>query len=367
MSTNQNRLFFRIFLGLIVNLLFAGIAIGGDILLNEEIGGEVIIYRISPDGTNLNKIGQGFFPQWSPDGKYISYVEYFKIADPSIVRGLVVIESTGKEIFRISGRIDITSIVRYLWNPNGKGIALVTVFGRHKGSILYYDIATKQIKTLHKIEFQSLDMAFLLTSLEWSSDGKLLLFSSGSALPEGQGFVLIDIEKETVKNLSEVGILPRFMGNKVLFVMGSEIWNINFDGSDKKRLFDAGMPIISLSKIVNDRTILQIDAKSLDQEFPFRLYLLNLDNKMHLKEIGSENHLLLSPSISPDGKKFTAIGMRLRKDGQFVSEEESELGYYIVDISTEKITLLKRFEERNKSEGFWWGVYYGYGNHTSWN
>ncbi len=61
MSINQNqkKLFFRLLLGLITNLLLYGMAVSGDILFHEEIGREAIIYSILPDGSNLKKIGQG--------------------------------------------------------------------------------------------------------------------------------------------------------------------------------------------------------------------------------------------------------------------------------------------------------------------
>lgn len=362
------KLFSRSFLGLIVTLMLSSIAYGGNILLHEEVGNQPIIYNILPDGTNLKKIGQGLSPQWSPDRKFISYIEPMKGTDPTIVKGLAVIEPGGKEVFHIGGTKDITSIIRYRWNPNSKGIALVTVLGRHNGSILYYDIATKQTQTLLKVEFKDLDMAFLETTLEWSPDGRQLLFSSRALLPKGQGVALININDGATKNLSDVGILPRFVGGKVFFVIGSEIWGTNLDGSDKKKLSDIGLPVINSSNAANNKIIFQVDAQKKDKEFPFKLYLLNLDNnRINLIEIGSKNHLLLCPNISPDGNKFTAIGMRLKKDGQFVSEEESELGYYIFNIKTGEVTLLKKFEDRNKGKGFWWGIYAGYGNHTIWN
>ena len=115
------------------------------------------------------------------------------------MRGLVVTEPGGKEVFRIGGTKDITTIVRYRWAPDSNGIALVTVLGRHQGTIAYYDIKTKQLKSLHKVEFKDLDIAFIATTLEWSPDARQILFSSRSLLPKGKGVFLIDIKDGDTK------------------------------------------------------------------------------------------------------------------------------------------------------------------------
>ena len=368
MNVKQSNFFLRFFAGMIANLLLLGMANSSDILFHEKVAEQAIIYRVSSEGTNLKKIGHGLFPQWSPDGEYISYVESFESADSPIMKAFVVIKSIGKEVFRIDAREDMTSILLYSWNPTSKGIALVTVFGRYEGSILYYDIKTKQIKKLHRFGFEDLDMTFITTSLEWTPDGKHLLFSSWGLLPKELGMIQINVDTGIVKNLSDKGRLPRFIEGKVLFTIGTEIWTVNLDGSDKKKIYDTGMPIISLSRAVNNRIILQMESRDLDMKIPFKLYLLNFDkNIINLNEIKPKNYLLLCPNISIDGKKFTAIGMKLKnKEGQLASEEEEELGYYIFDIGTEKVTLLKKFEDSNKDERFLWGIYGGYGNYTSW-
>lgn len=368
MTIVKNKYLLRFFSGLIANLTFFSIANCGDILFHEEVGEQAIIYTVSSEGTNLKKIGKGLFPQWSPDKNYISYVEYIERGDPTFARGLVVIEPSGKEIFRIGGKENPASIIRYSWHPNGKGIALLTVLGRHNGSIRYYDINTKQMRTLQEVEFKDLDMAFIATTLEWSHDGKQILFSSRSLLPKGKGVFLIDIKDGAIKNLSDEGILPRFVSGKVLFMTGSEVWTINLDGSDKKKIADIGVSVISSTTVSNNKIIFQVDAQKIGKEYPFILYLLDLNKKeLNLEEIKSK-YMLLCPNISPDGNKLTAIGMRLKDEkGQFVSEEVANLGYYIFDLRTNAVTLIKRFEDTKKDKGFWWGIYMGYGNHTNWN
>ena len=47
--------------------------------------------------------------------------------------------------------------------------------------------------------------------------------------------------------------------------------------------------------------------------------------------------------------------MRLKDEkGQFVSEEEANLGYYIFDLETQQVKLLKIFEDGKRGKGFWW-------------
>ena len=145
MQSGYNKLFSRILSGVMVNLFLFSIAQSGDILFHEEEADhKSIVYRISPEGTDHIKIAEGLFPQWSPDKKYISYV---KGIDPTIIGGLIIIEPSGKEIARINAGKEMTSIVRYSWNPNSNGIALVTTAGRHDASVIYYDIKTRQMKT----------------------------------------------------------------------------------------------------------------------------------------------------------------------------------------------------------------------------
>jgi len=270
----------------------------------------------------------------------------------------------GREMLRIKKLRETGSIIRYCWHPKGKSIAFATVFGRHIGSVSNYHLETKSIQTLHEFACKDLDEALIATTLGWSPDGEQLLFSVGSVVSKGQGIALIDPKKGTAKTLSDVGALPRFRGkDRVLFVIGSEIWTIYTDGSNKRKLLDADLPILNSSEAVDEKMILQVKGRDVRGELPFSLFLLDLQ-KERLEEIKAENYLLLCPRISPDGDKFTAVGLKL-KNGELVSEEEAESGYYVYDLKTREVTLLKRFEP-GKGEGFWFGVYLGYGNHTSW-
>ena len=354
----ENKIFLKLFSILILSLFFYGITHAGDILFHEEVGQQAVIYRLSPNGTGLRKIGKGLFPKWSPDGRYISYIG----AGSRDTGEFIVADLKDKEIFRIKNIREMGGVVRYSWNPKGKSIAFVTVFGRHNGSVSIYDIKTKSIRILHDFGCRDLDEALMATTLEWSPDGEQLLFSSGSILSKGQGVVLINAKKGTVKRLSNEGALPRFTDrDRLLFVIGSEIWTTYTDGSNKRKLLDVGMLILNSSKAVNNKIILQLMEKGKREEV--KLFLFDVKN-IELEKLKAENYLLLCPKISYDGKKITAVGVK-SKYGELDTSEEAEPGYYVFDLIKGEVTLLKRFEP-GKSNGFWFGVYFGYGNHTSW-
>lgn len=351
----ENKIVLKFLLGLIINLSLLDIVYSSDILFHEQTGGETIIYKVSPDGTGLRKIGNGFSPQWSPDNKFITYI------DPKTFGEFVFKDSGGKESFRIKEKEleNVGSIIQYAWNPKSESIAFVSVYGRHKGVVSCFNLKTKKIKPLHKIEFDDLDVAIISTTLEWSSDGELLLFS------KEQGITLIDSKNETVTKILDIGTLPRFIEkDRILFIIGSEIWTINIDGSNKKKLFDTGTSVMNTSKVVNKKILLQLEVKNLFGELPSKMLLLDLSNN-RAKEVTLGKYLFLCPNIAPDGIKFTSFGMKL-KNGELVSGQYVESGYYVFDLETEKVTVLKK-SEAYKNGGFWSGIYLNCGSHPSWN
>jgi dipeptidyl aminopeptidase/acylaminoacyl peptidase len=322
-------------------------AYGADILIHDGGIDKGVIYSVSPDGSNLKKIGDGIFPQWSPDRKLISYIR----ADTACeCMNLIVVNKEGKEVFNVSEPIDKGIIMYHTWDPKGEGIAFIR-YGP-ESSVARYNIKTRRIKTLHTVKFESAQEALLSTTLEWSPDGERLLFSPGY-INRLRDVDLIDLKKGTVNKLIDVGLFPRFISKeKVLFVINSEIWSINIDGSDKRKLHDTGIPILSVTKESRQKIIFLAKPKDLPGEPPLRLFLLNLENNK-LEEIKTQGYAFMSPEISPDGSKFATIGSKLR-DG----EAEDEADFYVFDLKTQKITFLKKVEA-SKSREF--GLYILFG------
>jgi len=325
----ENKVSLKHFCVLLLGLLISGKAYGGDILIQEGELGQSVIYSVSPNRSNLKKIGDGIFPQWSPDRKYISYIK-FGIKNTELV---VTSVREGKEIFNLSQPIDKGVIMYHTWNPKGDGIAFIS-FGP-ESSVSYYDYKTKDIRTLYKVEFRSSQDA-LFATLEWSPDGERLLFSPSYTSME-KGLYLIDFKKGTVKKLIEA-VFPRFISKeRILVVVNSDVWTINSDGSDKRKIHDFRAPVLNVTKESRRKIIFVVKPQDLHGEPPCRLFLLNLESS-RFEEINTQGYVFFSPAISSDGNKFAAIGSK-SKDGETIDE-----GYYVYDLKTQKTTLLKKIE-----------------------
>ncbi len=352
------RVHFVILAALVPSLSFFEVTFGGDLLFNEEIEEKAVIYKVSPDGSSLRKIGRGLFPEWVPGQDFISYIELKPLGE------LVVADPEGKEVFRVKEIRNMENILAYSWSPRGKGVVLAASFGRKECFVSYYDMETKKLKRLHRTEVEDLDEALLTTTLEWLPDGERLLFSTAGLL-KGGAMALIDAKKEIVQVVAHEGRSPRyFESDKIVFSLGTEVWLVGTDGRDKKKLITTRAPISYLSNIQGRKVILQTLEMNRSKELPSQLLLLDLESN-RLEEIKTRDHALFCPRFSPDGRKFTAIGLPL-KNGQSGAKEELKPGYYVFDLVNKRTALLKRFDFFG-GEGYWLGVYFaGFGNHIQW-
>ena len=329
----ENKVLLKHFCVLLLGLLISGKAYGGDILIQEGELGQSVIYRVSPNGSNLKKIGDGILPQWSPDRKYISYIK-FGTENAKLV---VTSASEGKEIFNVSQPLDKGVMMFHAWNPKGDGIAFVS-FGP-ASSVSYYDSKTKVIRTLYRVDLRNSEDA-LFSTLEWSPDGDKILFSPSytSKGKEAYSAYLIDCRKRTAMKLIEAGLFPRFIGKeRILLVVNSEVWTIISDGSDKRKIHDFTAPVLDVTKESKGKIIFVVKPQDLPGNPLSRLFLLNLESN-RFEEINTQGYVFLSPAISSDGNKFAAIGSKWK------GGEPTDEGYYVYDLKTQKKTLLKKIE-----------------------
>ncbi len=326
----ENKVLLKHFFVLLLSLLISGKALGGDILIQEGEIGQSVIYRVSPNGSNLKKIGDGIFPQWSPDRKYISYIKFGTENTELVVTSV----REGKEIFNVSQPMDKGVMMYHAWNPKGDGIAFIN-FGP-ASSVSYYDSKTKVIRTLYTVEFRSSEDA-LFSTLEWSPSGDRILFSPSytSKGKEVYSAHLIDCRKGTVKTLSEAGLFPRFIGKeRILVSVKSEVWTISSDGGGKRKIHDFTAPVIDVTKESKGKMIFVVKPQDPPGSPSSQLFLLDFESN-RFQEINTHGYIFVSPAISSDGNQFAAIGAKWK--GQKLSDE----GYYVDDLKTQKTTLLK--------------------------
>jgi dipeptidyl aminopeptidase/acylaminoacyl peptidase len=114
--------------------------------------GSDVTYLADSNGTNSPLPGTGNELTWSPDGKTIAFVS--STPDPSAA------EASG----------DPMVITRYLYKPDA-GEGMTRFNDNQRPHIFAIDLATKQVRQLTKGEFDE-------HSIDWSPDGKKILFGS---------------------------------------------------------------------------------------------------------------------------------------------------------------------------------------------
>lgn len=371
----QGKLYIMVLFGILfATQSFSNVIYANDIMFHEFIDEQAVMYRVNSNGSNLTNIGYGMFPQCSPDKKFISYVELRpKISGqqlfPADLGQLIVENKKEKKIIRIKGSSKMGNLhyqhftIRHCWHPNSKSIAFVAILGPSgDGFIYYYSIKTQETKVIKRFRYKAFSDALWGTTLRWSPDGKYLAFScpgEPNKPMNWQLFSLTNFQKEVSAALTIEGRLPRFIDSgRILFIKQSAIWTVHTDGTKIKKLLELSSTIMSSTRVVNNKIILQIQSNDKSSEFPFNLYLVDIKTK-RLENIKVEDYYFLCPKMSPDGTKITVFGLKPRR-------EEPDIGYYVYNLENRQTSLLKKLIY-NDDKGFWWGLYTGYGNSTSWN
>jgi Tol biopolymer transport system component len=147
------------------------------------------VYVIDADGTNQQKLGDGDTPTWSPDSTQLAFTS----TEPGV--GIQVVDVTGALRYTIAG-------ITPHWSPQGTHIAFLTRFqGGERASMMIVEANGAHPQTLVE------DIPWW-TDLQWSPDGRWMVFTNGLTLHPEQAWISI----------------------------------INIDGSDRTRLADGSQP-----------------------------------------------------------------------------------------------------------------------------
>lgn len=240
---------------------------------------EYDVYIMNADGSNQMNITNNdvvdYSPTWSPDGSKIAFISnrYRQVYFP-----IFVVNADGSSEKRLT-KEKIMSMPPFCWSPDGSKI--VFCCGDYEGEPSW---------EIYVINADGSNMTILTDDKKenvcpvWSPDGSKIAFLSGSS----------DFEEED---------------NEIYIFVNGDIYVMNADGSDKKRITDYSTKNTSLRDI-----LWSPDGKKIAYEYWYvnvenheicmDLYIMNPDgsNQICLKKFTTEGNVTYI--WSPDGSKI---------------------------------------------------------------
>ena len=234
--------------------------------------------------------GRSSMPQWSPDGKYMSYRALFE-SDPS---SYVIIKPTkGGEPKKIKYELPIRPVGgSYRWLPDGSGIGFL-YWDADKN--IYFSRLDPETGEWHTKQVPTGDFQGNMMNLAWSGDGKAFFYTNIGTPGQESGIV-----KHELETGSESYVLRNEKGDSLSY----EWWNLKMSPDCKTLAVKWG----------NSISLLDIGTGKLDQIIP------------------DEKYVLLSPVWSHDGKNLLVKGPSKKGD------ETNEL--FIISLADRTCTSL---------------------------
>jgi dipeptidyl aminopeptidase/acylaminoacyl peptidase len=152
------------------------------------------LFSIKPDGSGLKQITKGitYFPAWSPNGKQLAFVHYFKV-DPSLspsggenesmLSDIYLVDANGSNLQNLTNKPSIYRDV--VWSPDGQHLAFTISWPTNSIGIIdsdgtnlsiYSDIPAKEISWIPEgtnLVFLSYDDDIYKISAEFTQVDKI--------------------------------------------------------------------------------------------------------------------------------------------------------------------------------------------------
>ncbi len=166
----------------------------------------------SPEKATQRFVGRNVFPEWSPDGKFLSYVTkrdagYDQLASksPLCIRSMV----TGAEH-------EIVPELRYIWgtrwSPDGKSILAVGSEEEGKEGFYKIDVHTGEVTSI--LQFDSGDR---LSEPEWSPDGNKIFYTHQQSQQKEARILAYDLETKEKKEIYRGEFNPSYIVGRNAF------------------------------------------------------------------------------------------------------------------------------------------------------
>jgi dipeptidyl aminopeptidase/acylaminoacyl peptidase len=213
-------------------LAFAGRQGENSGLFVAHADGSEVSFLTSWSGTNSPLPGAGKDMTWSPDGKQLAYI--------SSTPGSAAVDANSDPIV----------ITRYLYKPDA-GEGMTRFNDNQRLHIFTVDVATKQVRQLTKGDFDE-------HSIDWSPDGKEILFASNREPNQDEFFnydiFALRVADNSIRRLTATEYIEyeplwspdgqhivyrgtrRGVTDRETTMEDTHVWVMNADGSDRREI-----------------------------------------------------------------------------------------------------------------------------------
>jgi Tol biopolymer transport system component len=200
-------------------------------------GCPVGIYTINPNGSDCRQIRTtGESPRWSPDGKWLAFVEGTK--DNGGLPSVFIMRPNGEDVRRLTSHHDV-SATPPCWSPDSKQLGYsLWLWSEKRYELCIVEIATKKWKHVIYLEDEVYPV--------WSHSNKLMFSLPGEATcrrlfevdPNGQS-----LKESAVFAPGDNEPIWTHDGGKVVFGQDNGLVVMDADGGRKQVIRCEGVPI----------------------------------------------------------------------------------------------------------------------------
>lgn len=295
-----------------------------------------MVYVINADGTSKIALDEGYYFDWSPNGKKIVYINIYdnlcvinsdgtdkvRLA-PKVNRQLPQWGADGKRIaynkentgmgypwyethiIKVDGTDDIASGgYAGKWSPDGKAIAYICppeyVGYPYQLKLMYFDEEGNKERIVTIVRTKETGN-ILDTTFTWSPDNKKILYCIwGSSWFENVlGYHIVDIEKGTDTFVGKTSdtTYPIWSpdGQKIAYKFKNYIYVANADGTMKINLGEGENPQWSSD---SGKVVFEYTEKFGDEVLGYYIYIVNANGTGKIQLKGRY------PRLSPDGEQI---------------------------------------------------------------